>query len=398
MDDARPFRRTVLYVPGYDPHPPRRYRELYRREGARQAAISGYDLDVAGEGAAWRATALIGGRRGAARIEVLDWRDIVAASMAGGVAASYAALVRTAWAYLRDGTLFRLARLRPGPVIAALYPVAVLLAQAGAALALVAAGAAWLGLPGAVAGALAGWALLVAGLRWDRRVYAHYLMRDYAFTASAGGAHPPALEARIGDFAERIRAALAGDADEVLVVGHSSGAQVAVSAVADALRGGAGGRPALALLTLGQAVPMSSFLPGAGRLRADLALLARSDRLTWVDVSAPGDGCAFALCDPAATCGAGGPDARWPLVVSAAFSRTLSEETRRALRRRWHRLHFQYLCAFDRPGAYDWFAITAGPVPLAERFRGRAPSPGRIGAVLSRHTDREAEPARAKAA
>ena len=115
-------------------------------------------------------------------------------------------------------------------------------------------------------------------------------------------------------------------------------------------------------------------------------------------MSAPGDGCAFALCDPASTCGAGGCGARWPLVVSAAFTQTLSETTRRALRRRWHRLHFQYLCAFDRPGAYDWFAITAGPVSLAERFRGRAPSPGRIGAVLSRHTDREAEPARAKAA
>ena len=42
---TRPFRRRVLYLPGYDPIPPRRYRELYRREGAAQATISGYRLD-----------------------------------------------------------------------------------------------------------------------------------------------------------------------------------------------------------------------------------------------------------------------------------------------------------------------------------------------------------------
>ena len=37
-------RRRVFYIPGYDPIHPRRYRELYRKEGAAQAAISGYDI------------------------------------------------------------------------------------------------------------------------------------------------------------------------------------------------------------------------------------------------------------------------------------------------------------------------------------------------------------------
>ena len=30
-------KRRVFYVPGYDPFPPRRYREFYRKEGAAQA-------------------------------------------------------------------------------------------------------------------------------------------------------------------------------------------------------------------------------------------------------------------------------------------------------------------------------------------------------------------------
>ena len=39
-------RRKVFYIPGYDPFPARRYRELYRSEGAKQAEISGYGLQV----------------------------------------------------------------------------------------------------------------------------------------------------------------------------------------------------------------------------------------------------------------------------------------------------------------------------------------------------------------
>jgi hypothetical protein len=165
----------------------------------------------------------------------------------------------------------------------------------------------------------------------------------------------------------------------VLVVGHSSGAHLAVSILADLIRTGLPAqRPALAFLSLGQVVPMISFLPRANRLRADLRYLSAREEITWVDVTAPGDGCAFALCDPVSVTGVAPEGKRWPLVLSAAFTQTLSPEKWKALRWRFFRLHFQYLCAFDRPRDYDYFQITAGPLTLADRFRNRAPSPGRI--------------------
>jgi hypothetical protein len=176
--------------------------------------------------------------------------------------------------------------------------------------------------------------------------------------------------------------------DEVLVVGHSSGAHLAISVVADLIRAGhlpAGG-PRLALLTLGQVVPMVSFLPQARQLRADLAYLATQDALTWVDVTAPGDGCCFALCDPVAVSGVTPPGKRWPLVISASFTQSLSPARWKALRWRFFRLHFQYLCAFDRPKDYDYFQITAGPLTLADRFRDRAPSASRIDVAASKYT------------
>jgi hypothetical protein len=397
-------RRIVLYVPGYDPSPPRRYRERYRREAARQAALSGHEIALSPGAEAgvygWEVAARIEGAEVAARFEVLHWADIVRASMAQGIAATYGQLLRTAWIYLSSGALFRLLRLRKGPVIAALFPVAVLLLQllAAAALALAVTGAAaalpprWSVLPGLLAGG-AGAILLLRWLRRRDHLLAWYLMHDYAFSARHLGAYPPEQEARMAEFADRIAAALHSEADEVLVVGHSSGAYIAVSLVADLLRGARvpEGGPALGLLTLGQVIPMVSFLPRAGRLRADLALVSASDRLSWIDVSAPGDGCAFALCDPVAVSGVAGPGKRWPLVLSAAFTRTLSPEARAALRWRHFERHFQYLNAFDRlegtPGDYDYFAVTAGPRTLGERFAGRKPSASRIERAASGYTD-----------
>ncbi len=392
-------RRRVFYIPGYDPMPPRRYRELYRTEGARQAALSGYELAIGprdGEGFGWTVRARIEGRAVETAVEVLVWSDLVQGSMGHGILATYGQLLRTAWVYLASGALRRLARLRKGPIIAALYPIAVLLAQLCVALvvarALGALAARVLPPPWPWAALLAVWPVLALFRRQDGRLFAYYLMHDYAYAARWNGANPPELEARMAAFGDRIAAALAGEVDEVLVVGHSSGAHLAVSVLADLVRAGrapAAG-PALSFLSLGQVIPMVSFLPGAHRLRADLRYLSAREELAWVDITAPGDGCAFALCDPVAVTGVAPPGKRWPLVLSAAFRRTLRPETLAGLRQRYFRLHFQYLCAFDnlaeRADEYDYFRVTAGPETLGARFAGRAPSKSRIEAPASRHT------------
>ncbi|MBE1282177.1 MAG: hypothetical protein GJ676_02590 [Rhodobacteraceae bacterium] len=407
--DRRVRRRRVFYIPGYDPIHPRRYRELYRKEGAAQAAISGYDIALKPKQTkglyGWHVEADMDGHHVAADVEVLVWSDIVRDSMSNSIPATYVQLVRTAWIYIASGALRRLMRLRKGPVIAALYPVGMLLLQLLLALLLV-----WgvshagtvlvgqLGLSGAwetaahLAGMLLGAGAGVAMLRWfrsrDNKFFAYYLMHDYAYSAASRGANPPELEARMAEFEALIRLALTdADLDEVLVVGHSSGAHVGISVLSDLIRSGLPeNHPQLAFLSLGQVVPMVSFLPDAHRLRADLAYLSAREELTWVDVSAPGDGCAFALCDPVTVSGVAPPDKRWPLVFSAAFTQTLSPARWQALRWRFFRLHFQYLCAFDRVGDYDYFRITAGSMTLADRYRSRQASKSRIDIPVSKFT------------
>ena len=388
----RQFRRKVFYIPGYDPIHPRRYRELYRKEGREQAVVSGYALKLLPKsdkgGYGWRVEGMIDGNATATEVEVLVWSDIVRNSMATGIVATYLQLIRTVWAYVGSGALFRLMRLRKGPMIAALYPIGVLVVQLVAALL-----AGWLmfragALLHPILGAALGLVVIPTVLRWfrqhDNRILAYYLMHDYAYSAQFHGANPPELEARMAEFRATIADALRPDCDEVLIVGHSSGAHLGVSILADLMRAGLPAEaPALSFLTLGQVVPMVSFLPGARRLRGDLHYLSARKEITWVDVTAPGDGCAFALCDPVCVTGVAPLNKCWPLVISAAFTQTLSPERWRALRWRFFRLHFQYLCAFDRPGDYDYFQITAGPVTLAERYRNRHPSKSRIETPLS---------------
>jgi len=388
-------RRQVFYLPGYDPMVPRRYRELYRSEGAKQAAISGYHLDLKGKTGGgpygWTVTTLIKGAKTTSGVEFLLWSDIVQTSMQRSIVGTFILLARVVWIYLSTGALARLAGLRKGPVIAALYPVFMLCGQLFVALVAAISGA-WLVslvLPvwlGGVGGAAIVAAVMIGFRRLDNRLFAYYLLHDYAFSAQFRGANPPALTARMRMFSDRILAALNSDVDEVLVVGHSSGAHLGISVLADLLRRSKGRvfTPKLAFLSLGHVVPMVSFLPGATQLRRDLYDLSRDDRLTWVDVTAPGDGCTFALVDPVAVSGVTPPEGQFkPLVISAAFRQTMSDELRNTMKWRYFRIHFQYLCAFDRPGDYDYFQITAGPLSLRQRYRTRAPSPSCLRTPLS---------------
>ena len=230
-------------------------------------------------------------------------------------------------------------------------------------------------------GVAVGAAVAFAFRALDRRLYASYLMQDYAYTAREWGAYPEELDDRLSDFAEAVRSAR--DVDEILIVGHSSGAYLAVSVLADILRSRAPKGPALSLLTLGQVVPMVSLLPGAEKLRRDLGQLSQIEDITWVDVSAPGDGCCFALTNPVAVSGVHVDTPRWPLVLSAAFSETLSPNRQAALKHKYFKLHFQYLCAFDDPSRFDYFATTSGSLTLGERFGERRPSPSRIDGVVA---------------
>jgi hypothetical protein len=210
-------------------------------------------------------------------------------------------------------------------------------------------------------------------------------MCDFGFTAAHSKGEAPEIEERVDVFAKRVFDDWSkNDCDEVLIVGHSSGWSYAASVTARVVQMGADKRkgPHLSFLTLGQTIPMLSFLPGATRLRDELRLLGRAEEIDWIDVTSPADGGCYALSDPVGVSGVAPPrrERRNPKVISATFWEAISPEMKAELKNRWFRIHIQYLCAFDRPIDFDYFRITAGPIKLADRFRARNESPKLKGA------------------
>jgi hypothetical protein len=389
MDPVHPpsvRRRSVFYVSGFDPKGAAHYHGLYREQAALQHQAGGLPIEVGprrkldGGDAEWRLHAVEEGVEVDTRYGFLHWDDVVRAHWPRSRWEDWTQMVVASLFYLRHGAWWKMFRLAWPPAVAMGIPFALLLAAlvgVPAVGALVAwhthrftASIAW----ASGFAAAAGLGLLLAARRLETRFDAYWIVRSVAFTRLQALGRAPSLEQRLDAHAARVAQSLAGDDDEVLVVGHSSGANMACEIVARALRqrGFSGAaHPRLSLLTLGQWVPLLGTLPHAQVFRAELAELAQAEGLDWIDFSAPPDGCCFALCDPVTACGvqAGGRHPGRPKLLSPRFAELFEPGRYRELRRDKMRMHFQYLMASQRPGDYDFFRITAGARTLGQRYR-----------------------------
>ena len=379
-------RRCVFYVSGFDPKGAAHYHGLYREESAHQCNAEGYTRTVgprkrdAAGNAFWSVRAESGTHTVDTHYECMRWDDVVRQHWPKTTAALWRDVVATTLFYLRHGTWWKMYRLSWPPAVAVFTPfllvcclllgIPVLALVAGWLVADSLQHPAW----GLAAGLLLAAALWWTGRRIEARYSMYWMMRSYAFTARQARGEVPDLEQRLDTLAQQlVQRVQAQTDDEVLVVGHSSGAIMAASIVARALQlepGLTTGPARLSLLTLGQWIPLLGLLPMASRFRDELRLLGATRGLCWVDFSAPPDGCCFALTHPITGCGVPHDPATGAQVklLNPRFAELFDTQAYAALKRDKFRLHFQYLRASDLPGEYDYFAITAGPHTLSERY------------------------------
>jgi hypothetical protein len=367
-------RRTVFYISGYDPRGPGHYHGLYRAEAARQEAVNGLRLAVGprhgGDGieASWT----VRGPATQTHYRFLRYDDLMRARWSRSAPAVVRDICYCFFALLGRGVTLKVARVSWPFAITLASPFALLM---GGIVAALVAGLAvatvttwWFGAIAALA-FFAG--LLRLRPRLEQRLGSLWLARTFAFMADQGGGRAADMEERIDTFAARIADSLAaGDSDEVLVVGHSAGAQIAVAALAAALARLPGREVPVSLLTLGQTIPVLGLQPKARAFRRDLAALAADARVTWIDFSAAIDGACFALTDPLAACGLAQPDpaAPKPKLLSTRFPRLFGPERYATIRRDFRLAHFLYLMATEQAGDYDYFLITGGDMSLGRRY------------------------------
>jgi pimeloyl-ACP methyl ester carboxylesterase len=373
-------RRHVFYVPGYDPEARQRYHALFARELGRYAArfdlrlhhVSPLVESVDRQAQTWTVDAGLAGRRTATTFEILLWDDMVRRDMGRPVLASLLLLLLSVGHSLATGTLLRLYGLnRRFAGVIPLYPLvlsAVLLA-AGAGIGsglnrLVGQPAgSWIAILVDVAAAL-GFAHLAMPLL--DRFYLRQLTNDWVFKWQHGNGWREDYAARLDAMAARVAARIdAGGADEITLVGHSSGALAVVEVAARVIVLRPGAR--LSLLTLGAGLPLVALVPRAARVRADIAALVACDRVVWAEYQAPQDWMNFPGFNPARDLGPSPARVANPLIRSARFRDIVDPEVYRRVRRRPFRMHFQFLFANDRPGEFDIVALLLGPRSLRDR-------------------------------
>lgn len=378
--------RTVLYVGGFDPKGAAHYHALYRDEAAKQAEVSGVFIDVGPRqrlpdgDAFWDLACSAPDAPVRGRYRFLHWDDIVRKHWPRSARQLWFEVARTNLFNLRHGALWRMLQSAWPPVLVLVAPFVLL---AGLALGLPVAWAlsAWVMVThGAGAGLAALAGLLPAALllwlahKLEARLNMSWMMRSYAFNRRQALGQTPELEARLDQHALTLLSCLAASKDdELILVGHSTGAIMAVSVLARALRvdpdlGRRG--PRVALLTLGQCIPLLGCLPQAKGFRDELRSLGDAPDIDWLDFTAPPDGCCFPLTDPLVACGIErrGKVVDRPKLLSPRIMNMFEPQRYAQLRADKFRMHFQYLMAGEKLVEYDYFAITAGDQTLAERF------------------------------
>jgi hypothetical protein len=204
-------------------------------------------------------------------------------------------------------------------------------------------------------------ALLAGPWRW---LHLDTLFDDWSFSREYVRKRNGILERRLDRLAAKIVAAASGsDADELLVIGHSLGAVLAVDLLdrALALDPAFGTRKIpVTFLTIGSSVLKIGVHRGATRFRAAVARVALSPGIFWGDYQARVDIMNFYNTNPMAEMAL--PTEGGPVVRLVEFGRMLDHAMYRRIRLKFYRLHCQFISGNDRRAPYDYFMLVCGPV------------------------------------
>src|SRR3954467_7278810 len=358
----------------------RKFGRLYQLN----ATISRPQSAPDGETASWTIETKAGDWQTRTSYDFLRFEDFIQRDLASPIWQTVFHAVWIYWRLVFGGTIARFWRANWRFATFITYPHFLLLNEA-----LLAAGVAlvfrWgleaIGVPGlfSVAAAATLFVALLGGILkyTENRTYLLYLLSDTIWTWEFSHRQRPEWDRRIDRFAQHlVNVAKTSDAQEIVIVGHSSGSFLGVEILARALKldpdlGRHGRR--IVLLTLGGNFPIVGFHAASRDFRDHLRQLAIEPSIDWIDCQSRKDVMNFYPFDPIAGHGIEvGAARRNPTIVPVRFREIIKPEHYDRFRWKFFRVHFQFVMANERPHAYDFFMIVCGPVPLKERMADQA--------------------------
>jgi hypothetical protein len=379
--------RHTIYVQGYDPRGLAQYYRMFRTELRKfgrlyqiTATVSRPHSTPDGEIASWSIETKAADWQTRTSYDFLRFEDLIQRDLAAPIWRTVFQAIWIYWRLVFSGTIARFWRAHWRFATFITYPHVLLLVEALGTLGIALAfgkGLDALGIPHVLSIAAAA-ALFVVSLGsvlkyTENQTYLLYLLSDTIWTWEFSHRQRPEWDARIDRFAEHlVTVARTSEADEIVIVGHSSGSFLATEILARALRldpslGRHG--PRIVLLTIGGNFPIVGFHAASKEFRGHLRQLAIEPSIDWIDCQSRKDVMNFYPFDPVAGHGIDvGPIRRNPRIVSVRFREIIKPEHYNAFRWKFFRVHFQFVMANERPHAYDFFMIACGPVPLSERM------------------------------
>jgi hypothetical protein len=379
--------RHIIYVQGYDPRGLAQYYRMFRTELRKfgrlyqlTATISPPQRTPDGETASWTIETKADDWQTRTSYDFLRWEDLIQRDLAAPIWRTVLHAMLIYWRLVFGGTIARFWRAHWRFATFITYPHFVLFLEALLSLGIafgVAKGLQALDIPDPVSIAAA--AIVFLGtirtlLKYtENRTYLRYLLSDTIWTWEFAHRRRPDWDERIDRFAQHlVNVARSSDAEEIVVVGHSSGSFLGAEILARALKlDPALGRhgPRIVLLTIGGNFPIVGFHAASTDFRDHLRLLAIEPSIDWIDCQSRKDVMNFYPFDPVAGHGIdAGASRRNPTIVPVRFREIIKPEHYNLFRWQFFRVHFQFVMANERPHAYDFFMIVCGPIPLSERM------------------------------
>jgi pimeloyl-ACP methyl ester carboxylesterase len=379
--------RHIIYVQGYDPRGLAQYYRMFRTELRKfgrlyqlGATIGRPQVAADGETASWTIETKAGDWQTRTSYDFLRWEDLIQRDLAAPIWGTVFHAIWIYWRLVFSGTIARFWRAHWRFATFITYPHFLLLIEALGVFGIAFAfgeGLEALGIPEPFCIAMAA-ALFVAVLgtllRYTENLtYLLYLLSDTIWTWEFSHRQRPEWDERIDRFAQYLaKVARESDAEEIVVVGHSSGSFLGAEILARALKLDPGlGRhgPRIVLLTIGGNFPIVGFHAASQAFRDHLRLLAIEPSIDWIDCQSRKDVMNFYPFDPVAGHGLElGAARRNPTIVPVRFREIIKPEHYNVFRWKFFRVHFQFVMANERPHAYDFFMIVCGPIPLSERM------------------------------
>jgi hypothetical protein len=379
--------RHIIYVQGYDPRGLAQYYRMFRTELRKfgrlyqlTATISPPQRTPDGETASWTIETKADDWQTRTSYDFLRWEDLIQRDLAAPIWRTVLHAMLIYWRLVFGGTIARFWRAHWRFATFITYPHFVLFLEALLSLGIafgVAKGLQALDIPDPVciaAAAIVFLATIRTLLKYtENRTYLRYLLSDTIWTWEFSHRRRPDWDERIDRFAQHlVDVARSSDAEEIVVVGHSSGSFLGAEILARALKlDPALGRhgPRIVLLTIGGNFPIVGFHAASTDFRDHLRLLAIEPSIDWIDCQSRKDVMNFYPFDPVAGHGIdAGPSRRNPTIVPVRFREIIKPEHYNLFRWQFFRVHFQFVMANERPHAYDFFMIVCGPIPLSERM------------------------------